>query len=475
MSPHSPSPGSGQRYQASILRRAKRDPGEQRAGQALGLIVSLLAIVVLTAFLNKQSLTGPDPCRTAVFAVLVDSWAFALATIVLQHGTGLSLTDWKSCSAAIVLCLTLYITTKSVCLFLTERAFIVRNGSKRRLESKLYLFNSAGLVLSALLAAGEVERLAYGVSQPNIPSGEREMHHRGTEICACASDLIYLTTLFLIPLRHLNASTGMLRNPANIRLRSIAIRTFIGSCLTATSSIVLVLRRGDPVGHQMRQRNRGGSSCGSDHHHPDTQGHGDRCCCFVSETGPYDAAAGRRRSSSATAAWCCRRPSDGTTIRATSLMMRRDSLASVCNGNQPPPPPLQSHPNSSSSSDYHSAVASAGPIHWDNIFSLFSHEDGQDKQLSPKETVAPGTLEAAPVAAAPATDEGGAPAAAPTIHTTATSVGATEVMPLQRPKPSRALSSIRSIRSVVMGDELSQAEQGQRPGGGEESCEEKGQ
>ncbi|KAK8107748.1 uncharacterized protein PG998_009761 [Apiospora kogelbergensis] len=432
MSPHSPSPGSGQRYQASILRRAKRDPGEQRAGQALGLIVSLLAIVVLTAFLNtwrssrgrsyplssgvslvvvspdlrrpdKQSLTGPDPCRTAVFAVLVDSWAFALATIVLQHGTGLSLTDWKSCSAAIVLCLTLYITTKSVCLFLTERAFIVRNGSKRRLESKLYLFNSAGLVLSALLAAGEVERLAYGVSQPNIPSGEREMHHRGTEICACASDLIYLTTLFLIPLRHLNASTGMLRNPANIRLRSIAIRTFIGSCLTATSSIVgqekVLLRDGGLVLPPPQRRD-------------DNQGH---------------------------------QPDDEKRLAC---------LAPVTTTRQSPPRVRSTGTTSSRSS---------------------ATRTGKTSSCPPKETVAPGTLEAAPVAAAPATDEGGAPAAAPTIHTTATSVGATEVMPLQRPKPSRALSSIRSIRSVVMGDELSQAEQGQRPGGGEESCEEKGQ
>lgn len=207
------------------------------------------------------------------------------------------------------------------------------------------------------------------------------------------------------------------------------------------------------------------TSCSSDHHRPDFQS---GRCCSVSESGPYDAAsAAARRSSCKTAAWCCRRPSDGYTTRAASLTMRRDSLASMHNGKQQPPPPLLAsyHNNNSGSSDYHSAVTSAGPIHWDNMFSLFSHEDRPNKQPPPGENVSPRTLEAAT-----SVDEvggGGAPVVVATTHTT-TTTGATETTPLQRPKPSRALSSIHSIRSVGMGDESGQTEQDQSPG--EEGC-----
>lgn len=83
MSPHSPSPGSGQRYQASILRRAKRDPGEQRAGQALGLIVSLLAIVVLTAFLSMCCSLDLDFSSTLEAEEHKLNWPFMYSSKIL--------------------------------------------------------------------------------------------------------------------------------------------------------------------------------------------------------------------------------------------------------------------------------------------------------------------------------------------------------------------------------------------------------
>ncbi|KAK6845121.1 hypothetical protein PG995_015231 [Apiospora arundinis] len=468
MSPHSPSPASGQRYQASILRHAKRDPGELVAGHAIGLLISLLSIVVLTAFLTQRYLAVKAWKKIpfviwTVFAILIDSWAFALATIILQHGTGLSPSDWKACSAAIVLCLILYVTTKSICLFLTERAFIVRDGSKRRLESKLYLFNSAGLLCTYL--AVFTLNLVHRISR--LENGRCIIGARKSALVPLVScDVlvnIYLTTLFLIPLRNLNASaaTSSIVNLSFLMALNGEASWLCFLAFLFSAMVIQWVTRCDDVNGACTSC----TSCSSDHHRPDFQS---GRCCSVSESGPYDAAsAAARRSSCTTAAWCCRRPSDGYTTRAASLTMRRDSLASMHNGKQQPPPPLLAsyHNNNSGSSDYHSAVASAGPIHWDNMFSLFSHEDRPDKQPPPGENVSPRTLEAAT-----SVDEvggGGAPVVVATTHTTATT-GATETTPLQRPKPSRAVSSIHSIRSVGMGDESGQTEQDQSPG--EEGC-----
>lgn len=49
---------------------------------------------------------------------------------------------------------------------------------------------------------------------------------------------VYLTILFLIPLMRLYTFKNHKRTPANIRLRTVAIRTFIGAIFTLTSSIV---------------------------------------------------------------------------------------------------------------------------------------------------------------------------------------------------------------------------------------------
>ncbi|KAK8006420.1 hypothetical protein PG991_012717 [Apiospora marii] len=388
MSPHSPSSAvSGQRSPASLLLHAKRDQGEPLAGEVWGLLISLAALVGLTAFLTQRYLAvkvwkkipfviwskylilpflardrqhvDTWRRRTAVFAVLVDSWVFVFATIILSHGSGVNWADRKNCSAAIIICLTLYVITK-----------------------------------------------------------------------------IYLTTLFLIPLRNLNSAAGMLRTSANARLRSIALLLF-------SAMVIQWVTRRDVVNGMC-------SSCASrrDHYRPDALSGG----YSMPEAGPYDTAG--RRSSATT--WCYRRPGDGTT-RAASLMMR-SRRGSAASGH-----------NNSSSSDYHEAVASAGPIHWDNIFTLFGNEDGHDKQQVAKE-VTPSTLEAAATAAA-----GGDSDAPGTVDTTtraaavAAAAATTDCHPLQRPKPSRTLSSIHSIRSVMAGDPSpEEVAQGLEAGEGEE-------
>ncbi|GKT49360.1 uncharacterized protein ColSpa_09541 [Colletotrichum spaethianum] len=61
---------------------------------------------------------------------------------------------------------------------------------------------------------------------------------------------IYLTILFLIPLKSLYTFKHFPKTPANIRLRTVALRTFIGALCTLTSSIVnltvLMVLNGEP-------------------------------------------------------------------------------------------------------------------------------------------------------------------------------------------------------------------------------------
>ncbi|KAJ4246864.1 hypothetical protein NW762_013416 [Fusarium torreyae] len=61
---------------------------------------------------------------------------------------------------------------------------------------------------------------------------------------------IYLTILFLIPLKNLYSFSNQPNGHANCRLRSLALRTFIGACCTLTSSIinltVVMVLNGEP-------------------------------------------------------------------------------------------------------------------------------------------------------------------------------------------------------------------------------------
>ncbi|KAK7948252.1 uncharacterized protein PG986_009138 [Apiospora aurea] len=471
MSPHSPSPVSGQRYRASTLQYAKRDQGEPLAGEVLGLLIPLLALVTLTAMLSMYRfgplfqqhafisisawttpptdyrffiaqrylavkvwkkipfviwskylvllprLTTDRPTlrpdnRPAIFAILADSWAFAFATLILQHGVGLSPVDLKSCSAAIFICLVLYVTTKLVADTITVHLSL--------LERK---------------------------------SGMPELTLAPIWVICISHDAVSDTTSRPESLLGYTANIG--QREASLYHSAYLHRRMLHSYLQPR----WVTRRDDVNGMC--------SSCAScsDHHRADVLG-GGGCCNNISEAGglPYDAAGGRRRSSAATTACYCRRPSDGTTRAASLMMMRRDSLASVHNGK----PPLLSH-NNSSSSDYHVAVASAGPIHWENIFSLFAPDDRPRDRPTPNEATPASTVDAAAPAAVPE-DGSGVPKMA-AVDTASSATAATDPAPLQRPKPLRTLSSIRSIRSIVT-REPSRVDLAQSPekGGGEADC-----
>ncbi|KAK6070911.1 hypothetical protein SCUP515_08128 [Seiridium cupressi] len=116
--------------------------------------------------------------------------------------------------------------------------FVVRNGAKPRLQSKLYCFNSFGMlgvyiIVSLLNFIFRITRLENGL----CIIGMKKI----AMVPLITFDLlvnIYLTILFIIPLRCLYSFKDMPRTPANIRLRTVAMRTFVGALSTTVSSVV---------------------------------------------------------------------------------------------------------------------------------------------------------------------------------------------------------------------------------------------
>ncbi|KAI1340119.1 hypothetical protein F5Y15DRAFT_64912 [Xylariaceae sp. FL0016] len=232
------------------------DPNHEPIGGVIfGIILSLCAITVLTSFLTQRILAIRLWSRVPlvvwlVLAIFVDSWIFVFATVVVHHGLGFN-ADLAVCSSAILLCLVCYVTTKIlIYMFLVEKAFIIRGGLTPRLQSKLYLFNSFGMlsiyvVVSILNFVFRITRLEEG--QCIIGMKKVAM------IPLISYDLlvnVYLTILFLIPLQNLYSFRRQQHSPANPRLRTVALRTFIGALCTTTSSVtnltVLMVLNGEP-------------------------------------------------------------------------------------------------------------------------------------------------------------------------------------------------------------------------------------
>ncbi|KAJ0110005.1 hypothetical protein J7T55_014807 [Diaporthe amygdali] len=147
------------------------------------------------------------------------TFIFVFGSTVLQFGVGTNFNE-QACTAAMGLCLFAYVSSKQVFiyLFLVDRAHIVRGSKKPRLKSKLYIFNSFGMlgiyvvitIMNFVLHIAEFDKghCVIGLQKPVI-----------------------------IPLIGFDALVNFQRTPANIRLRKLAKKTFIGSCCTLASSV----------------------------------------------------------------------------------------------------------------------------------------------------------------------------------------------------------------------------------------------
>ncbi|KAK4454983.1 hypothetical protein QBC34DRAFT_104860 [Podospora aff. communis PSN243] len=213
------------------------------AGQIISVILAVSSVAIISAFLTQRSLAVKQWRRLPwvqwlVFAIYADSFLFVFATAILQFGFGVDQSIYI-CQSAILLCLVCYVTTKLIYLFLVEKAYIIRSTCKKpRMRSKLYLFNSVGMmgIYTGVVVLNFMHRVAK-LENGQCIIGMKKL----AMIPLIAFDLIvniYLTILFLIPLSSLHSFKNMQQTKGNRRLRTVAKRTFIGSVCTLISSIV---------------------------------------------------------------------------------------------------------------------------------------------------------------------------------------------------------------------------------------------
>ncbi|KAI3586906.1 hypothetical protein IWW34DRAFT_203311 [Fusarium oxysporum f. sp. albedinis] len=224
-------------------------------GDIMSVMVSLAACSILAVFLFQRITAVRSWFRLPfvawlVLVIYVDSYGFVFTSAILQQVFGVN-SSFNICHGAILLCLICYVTTKIlIYVFLVEKAHVIRSSTTRRRNSKLYLFN----MITLLGGYGVVVVLNFIYRIARIVNGECFIGMKSISmIPLIAFDAVvnvYLTILFLIPLKNLYSFKNLPKTHANSRLRSVAFRTFVGACCTLTSSIVnltvLMVLNGEP-------------------------------------------------------------------------------------------------------------------------------------------------------------------------------------------------------------------------------------
>ncbi|KJZ70545.1 hypothetical protein HIM_10048 [Hirsutella minnesotensis 3608] len=231
--------------------------GVPLVGQVFAMLLSLASTTVLTLFF-VQRIAGVQSWRRLpfvswlVFAIYIDSYLFVFATAILQHSVGVN-SSLSTCEGAILLCLVCYVTTKvanEIHKHLDQKAHVIRGSRKPRLRSKLYIFNSFGMLGIYLVVA----LLNFIFRIAKIENGVCIIGMKGLAMIPLISfDTIvnvYLTCLFIIPLRKLRSFNQMAHTSSHMRLQRVAFRTLVGAVATLISSIinltVLMVLKGEP-------------------------------------------------------------------------------------------------------------------------------------------------------------------------------------------------------------------------------------
>ncbi|KAI0378262.1 hypothetical protein F5Y04DRAFT_284020 [Hypomontagnella monticulosa] len=173
-----------------------------------------------------------------VFAIYAISSIFVFAIGIINYGIGIN-SSLGTCSAAVQLFLFCYLVTKLIYILFAEKTFIIRNGTKGRFESRLYLFNLFGVltVYGVLCILSSVYHIAYINNEQCILGIQRRALVPLIVFEIVAN--IYLAILFLSPLRNIYLFRGPSTGPPKIpKLHSVAIRAFIGVLGTTISTIV---------------------------------------------------------------------------------------------------------------------------------------------------------------------------------------------------------------------------------------------
>ncbi|OCK74406.1 hypothetical protein K432DRAFT_409888 [Lepidopterella palustris CBS 459.81] len=182
-----------------------------------------------------------------IIAIYIDSTLFVFVTAIISKGLGIN-DSRQICEGAILLCLICYMTTKVlIYFFLVEKAYIIRGSRQPRMKDRLYLFNFFGMIVPylAVIVLNFIFRIAYINQNGVCIIGMKKV----AMLPLISFDVlvnIYLTMLFLIPLRKLYSY----QHNKNTALRKMALRTFVGSCATLASSVVnltvLMVLKGEP-------------------------------------------------------------------------------------------------------------------------------------------------------------------------------------------------------------------------------------
>ncbi|KAK2021079.1 hypothetical protein LX32DRAFT_714142 [Colletotrichum zoysiae] len=229
---------------------------EPLSGSIMSVVICLLSISIISGFFAQRMTAFKNWRRIPlvvwlVFAIYADSYLFVFSTAILQFALGVN-TNIQICDGAILLCLVCYVTTKVlIYMFLVEKSHIIRGATKPRLKSKLYIFNS--FVMLGIYAVIAILNFIFRITRIDDDGQCYIGMQKVSMIPLISFDAvvnIYLTILFLIPLKSLYSFKHCSTTPANARLRTVACRTFIGALCTLTSSIVnltvLMVLDGEP-------------------------------------------------------------------------------------------------------------------------------------------------------------------------------------------------------------------------------------
>lgn len=215
------------------------------------MILSLVTLTILAICITRRVEKVGKWHRLPITGWLIiiiyfDSFLFVFVTAMFKD-VGINESQ-GICEGAILLCLVCYMSTKIfIYTFLVEKAYIVRGSHKPRLNDKLYIFNAFGLIIPyvAIVILNFVWRIAYINKGGTCIIGMQKKAMLPLIVFDVVIN-VYLTALFIIPLRRLYSY----QHNTNKALRIMALRTFVGSCATLTSSVVnltiLMILKGEP-------------------------------------------------------------------------------------------------------------------------------------------------------------------------------------------------------------------------------------
>lgn len=228
----------------TLVARLTEDPPTPMVGKIVGLIIPMISLSHLSICLYQKVRTVMEWSKLhaaawLVLAIYIFSALFVVCSTAVLQVWGLN-SSQSTCHIAIILCFLFYFSTKmSIYLFLVEKVHIVRSYRQPRLKSKLYCFNTFGL-LSVYIVIGALDIIKNfnKIDENGVCNVVVQKVNVILIISYDAVINIYLTALFITPIKGSHSFNHNLNTRTHARLREVAWRSFIGSCATLISSLI---------------------------------------------------------------------------------------------------------------------------------------------------------------------------------------------------------------------------------------------